>query len=130
MARASAGASTIPPLRASNTTKSLPRPCILKNAVMGHLIGWRGRMCQRAIDPPSPLREKGRAMVRGIFMRAGIGLAIGIVLALGWQARGAQGVNDPYLWLEDVHGEKALAWVKGENAKTLGVLTADPDYKK
>ncbi len=62
-------------------------------------------------------------------MRAGIGLAIGIVLALGWQARGAQGVNDPYLWLEEVHGEKPLAWVRQENAKTLGVLTADPDYK-
>jgi len=37
-------------------------------------------------------------------------------------------VTDPYLWLEDVHGEKALAWVKDQNARALGLLKADPDY--
>ena len=36
-----------PVLRASNTTKSLPRPCIFKNAVMGRLIVWRARLCQQ-----------------------------------------------------------------------------------
>ena len=60
--------------------------------------------------------------------RIGIAIGIAAALAFGWQARGAQGVSDPYLWLEDVHGEKPIAWVKQENAKTLGVLTADPDY--
>ena len=39
-------------------------------------------------------------------------------------------MEDPYLWLEDVHGEKPLAWVKEQNAKSLGVLKADPDYQK
>lgn len=27
--------------------------------------------------------------------------------------------DDPYLWLEDVEGERALAWVAAENARTL-----------
>ncbi len=36
--------------------------------------------------------------------------------------------NDPYLWLEDVHGERAMRWVDEENAKTLGVLEKDSRY--
>jgi prolyl oligopeptidase len=36
--------------------------------------------------------------------------------------------SDPYLWLEDVHGARAMAWVKTENAKTLAVLQKDPNF--
>ena len=36
--------------------------------------------------------------------------------------------DDPYLWLEEVHGERALAWVAGQNQATLG-LYADADYE-
>jgi prolyl oligopeptidase len=36
--------------------------------------------------------------------------------------------TDPYLWLEDVGGARATAWVEAENAKTLGVLEGDPRY--
>lgn len=39
-------------------------------------------------------------------------------------------MQDPYIWLEDVHGEKPLAWVKEQNAKSLGHLKADPAYQK
>jgi prolyl oligopeptidase len=35
---------------------------------------------------------------------------------------------DPYLWLEDVHSERADAWVAAENAKTTGVLEQDARY--
>ncbi|MBV8495928.1 MAG: S9 family peptidase [Gammaproteobacteria bacterium] len=38
--------------------------------------------------------------------------------------------GDPYLWLEDVHGARALAWVKEQNAKSTGVLESDPDYQR
>ncbi len=38
------------------------------------------------------------------------------------------GQTDPFLWLEDVHGDRAMAWVKAENAKTLAVLKADPHF--
>ncbi|MEO8139753.1 MAG: prolyl oligopeptidase family serine peptidase [Gemmatimonadota bacterium] len=35
---------------------------------------------------------------------------------------------DPFIWLEDREGARALAWVKAENAKTLGVLKKDPRF--
>ena len=35
---------------------------------------------------------------------------------------------DPYLWLEELNGPKALDWVKAENAKTLAVLQGDPRF--
>jgi prolyl oligopeptidase len=43
-------------------------------------------------------------------------------------ASAADAGNDPYLWLEDAHGAKAIAWVQAENEKTLGVLEKDPRY--
>lgn len=36
--------------------------------------------------------------------------------------------SDPYLWLEDAHGARAMAWVNAENDKTLAVLEKDPHY--
>jgi len=36
--------------------------------------------------------------------------------------------EDPFLWLEDVHGDRAMTWVKAENEKTLAVLEKDPRY--
>lgn len=36
--------------------------------------------------------------------------------------------TDPYLWLEDVDGERAMTWVTAENQKTVGELAADPRY--
>jgi prolyl oligopeptidase len=39
-------------------------------------------------------------------------------------------ISDPYLWLEDVHGAKPLAWVREQNARSTAVLQADPDYHR
>ena len=39
------------------------------------------------------------------------------------------GEQDPYLWLEEVEGEDALAWVRAQNERTLGALKADPLYE-
>ncbi|HJV60062.1 MAG TPA: prolyl oligopeptidase family serine peptidase [Albitalea sp.] len=36
--------------------------------------------------------------------------------------------DDPYLWLEDVLGDKALAWVRERNAASQKELTARPEY--
>jgi prolyl oligopeptidase len=36
--------------------------------------------------------------------------------------------TEPFLWLEDVNGERAMTWVRAENAKTLAVLEADPRF--
>ena len=37
--------------------------------------------------------------------------------------------SDPYLWLEDVGSDRAMSWVKTENAKTLNVLETDRRFK-
>ncbi|WP_326586354.1 prolyl oligopeptidase family serine peptidase [Streptomyces sp. NBC_01294] len=37
--------------------------------------------------------------------------------------------EDPYLWLEDVSGESALAWVRERNAETVDALTGAPGFK-
>src|SRR5215472_18659659 len=36
--------------------------------------------------------------------------------------------SDPFLWLEDIEGAKALAWVREQNARTLALLEKDPRY--
>ena len=40
----------------------------------------------------------------------------------------AAATDDPFLWLEEAHGARAMEWVEAENAKTLGVLEADPRF--
>jgi prolyl oligopeptidase len=42
----------------------------------------------------------------------------------------ASAAGDPYLWLEDIHGDRALAQVKQWNARTEAALTGDPQYEK
>ncbi|MFE6715570.1 prolyl oligopeptidase family protein [Streptomyces sp. NPDC057695] len=36
--------------------------------------------------------------------------------------------DDPYLWLEDVSGEEALAWVAERNAETAGAVAGDAGF--
>lgn len=73
------------------------------------------------------------------FGRAVVVVMLAGALAGGLSAMGASGVTDshkkpeaadPYLWLEDIHGDKPMAWVKAQNAKSTAVLQADPDYQK
>ena len=37
--------------------------------------------------------------------------------------------DDPYIWMEEVEGEKALDWVRKENERSLGVLKGDARYQ-
>src|SRR3546814_11688525 len=37
--------------------------------------------------------------------------------------------DDPYLWLEDIEGAKALDWVKKENAATDKLITTRPGFE-
>ena len=37
--------------------------------------------------------------------------------------------DDLYLWLEDVEGPRALDWVRGQNTRTLDLLTVDENYQ-
>src|SRR3569832_2246374 len=74
------------------------------------LPGW-GKI-RKAVQP-----HTGAAMPR---------LNLTILLLLPFLTFGAFAVtaadNDPYAWLEDVHGAKPLAWVAEQNKKSLSVL--------
>jgi prolyl oligopeptidase len=52
--------------------------------------------------------------------------------ALGGAATAQQPAagDDPFLWLEEIEGERALAWARQENGKSLGALQSDPRYKQ
>ncbi|MDQ2948675.1 MAG: S9 family peptidase, partial [Acidobacteriota bacterium] len=54
-------------------------------------------------------------------------LALSAVLNVSIAA--APSAEDPFLWLEEAHSERAMQWVKAENAKTDGVLERDPRFK-
>lgn len=41
----------------------------------------------------------------------------------------ASETDDPFLWLEEVRGEKALAWVKDQDQKTVAELKTDPLFQ-
>ncbi|HEU4773882.1 MAG TPA: prolyl oligopeptidase family serine peptidase [Lysobacter sp.] len=56
---------------------------------------------------------------------AGLAVAMGAV-----QAQEPIAVSDPYLWLEDVEGAKALDWVKARNAATEAELASTPAFKQ
>jgi len=53
-----------------------------------------------------------------------------LVAALGLNACASLSTEsgDPYIWLEDVHGARALEWVKGENAKSTARLDGDKRF--
>lgn len=38
--------------------------------------------------------------------------------------------NDPHDWLEDVLGDRALAWVRERNAESESLLTARPRVRR
>jgi prolyl oligopeptidase len=53
-----------------------------------------------------------------------LGLAACSVLSLSLAAQTAG--EDPFLWLEQVHGARATIWVRAENAKTSAALENNP----
>lgn len=55
-------------------------------------------------------------------------MTIGSASASAQQA--AATADDPYIWLEDVSGQRAMDWVNSHNAKTQKVLEADPRYQQ
>jgi prolyl oligopeptidase len=55
-------------------------------------------------------------------------LLLGSVLASGAFAVTTTS-DDPYVWLEDVHGAKPLDWVREQNVRSLAQLKSDPRYQ-
>ncbi len=48
--------------------------------------------------------------------------------AAGADDAGSAAADDPFAWLEQVDGVRAMEWVRAENAKTAAVLDKDPRY--
>ena len=46
------------------------------------------------------------------------------------QASGPTRSADPYLWLEEQNGDRAMRWVRDENAKTTAVLEKDQHFAR
>ncbi|MGQ0590219.1 MAG: prolyl oligopeptidase family serine peptidase [Sphingosinicella sp.] len=63
--------------------------------------------------------------VRGMLL-AGL-LAVTGTMALG---QDSAPTDDPFTWLEEIQSERALAWARAENERTLGELQADPRYQR
>ncbi len=55
--------------------------------------------------------------------------ALALAGLAGLGAGAAPPDDDPFQWLEDVQGEKALAWAREHNARTIAVLEARPEYE-
>ncbi|MCP3415696.1 prolyl oligopeptidase family serine peptidase [Bradyrhizobium brasilense] len=51
-------------------------------------------------------------------------------MALAQERTNLTEADDPFLWLEDIEGQGALAWARAQNEKTLGVLQSDPRYRR
>ena len=56
-----------------------------------------------------------------------VGLA---ALAGAAAAQETAAVTDPYAWLEDVAGDKQLAWVREQNAKSESEIASTPEFKQ
>ena len=63
----------------------------------------------------------------GLRLLAGA-LAVAGVASIGTAQETDAASDDPFVWLEEIEGERALAWARSENARTLGELQADPRY--
>jgi len=67
-----------------------------------------------------------RKSASGVVLGLGTALAISAIAAQG--APNAPEAADPYLWLEDVGGARALAWVAERNAEARKELDAQPGF--
>jgi prolyl oligopeptidase len=56
--------------------------------------------------------------------------AAAILIAIVVSTFGFAADKDPYLWLEEVEGEKALAWAKEQSAATVAELEAVPEFEE
>jgi prolyl oligopeptidase len=67
--------------------------------------------------------------VRPLAMLMSIAVLISATLAIPAPAQQSTTEQpDNYTWLEDIHGEKPMAWVKAENARTAAVLEKDSHF--
>jgi prolyl oligopeptidase len=77
------------------------------------------------VEAPSP-----SISIDGMRKHRGRRLPIAALALSGLAALGAASSDDdPFQWLEDIHGEKAMAWVREQNARTTKALEGRPEYE-
>ena len=67
------------------------------------------------------------------YLRCGARLTSALILITASLATAGTGetsapASDPFRWLEDVHSDQSMDWVRAENANTLAVLEAQTEY--
>jgi prolyl oligopeptidase len=72
------------------------------------------------------------SLTRGARLVAALMIIVAVVTGMGAIPAGAQQSSteqpDKYTWLEDIHGERQLAWVKTQNARTAAVLEKNSHF--
>jgi prolyl oligopeptidase len=72
-----------------------------------------------------------KGIVRGA-MTPVVGALVASMVAAGAHRAGAQHVSteqpDKYAWMEDIHGDRPMAWVKSENDRTQAALEKSPRF--
>ncbi len=58
-----------------------------------------------------------------------LALSLLLLLLAGALVAEEMASDDPHMWLEDVLGEKSLAWVEEQNVRSTQRLEADPSYQ-
>jgi prolyl oligopeptidase len=69
--------------------------------------------------------KKNESPIRNILLQVWLFVAF---ILLPWLTMATE-PTDPYLWLEDVEGKKALAWAKELSRRTTAELEKVPEYK-
>ena len=72
------------------------------------------------------LRRAAACLVATLMTMAAVVAGMGAIPAASQQSSLEQ--PDNYTWLEDIHGERQMAWVKAENARTAAVLEKDSHF--
>lgn len=57
-----------------------------------------------------------------------LSIILAILTPLPAQAAELETLGDPFQWLEEVQGAKAIEWARAQNQRALGVLTGDSHY--
>ena len=61
-------------------------------------------------------------------LSASIGAAFAAFVLVSCSTVNLIGAADPLLWLEEIEGERAIAWVREQNVQSLARLEGDPRY--
>jgi prolyl oligopeptidase len=71
------------------------------------------------------LRRRSTALLFAFSLGTTLGTTLTVVPAF---SQNTTEQPDKYQWLEDVNGERSMAWVNAENARSAKVLQADPHF--